>query len=157
MKLAVTLEDIVKSSHSSIYYSANTIWWTDDPTDLCEASEEHLELMAKMFGQAAVESFKENPVPLDPFNSPLYQTENMKAFLNPNAITSHDAYGPKVETRLETFMWSHAKNMALILDKIKEHLTNEPKSKAVMRFQDFHNFLLSEGILNTGVEQHGQI
>jgi hypothetical protein len=152
MRLVVTLDEISKSKHNSIYYSANTLWWTDDPNDLCEASEEHLELMSKMFGQAAVESFKENPVPLDPFNSPLYQTENMKAFLNPNSILSHDAYGPKVETRIETFMWSHAKNMALILDKIKIHLTHKPNSKIVMRFQDFHKFLLSEEILNTGVE-----
>jgi len=154
MKLAVNLVDINKSKHNVIYYSANTIWWTDDPSDLCQATDEHLELMAKMFGQAAVESFKDNPVPLDPFNSPLYQTENVPAFTNPNAITTHDAYGFKVEHRLETFMWSHAKNMILILDKIKEHLEKEPKSKVVIRFQDFHKFLLEENILNTEV-QHG--
>lgn len=154
MKLAVNIHDIDRSKNNVIYYAANTIWWTDDPNDLCQATDEHLELMGKMFGQAAVESFKENPVPLDPFNSPLYQTENVNAFANPDSITKHDAYGDEVEHRIETFMWSHAKNMILILDKIKEHLEKEPKSKVVIRFQDFYKFLLEENILNTEV-QHG--
>lgn len=145
MKLAVTMEDVVKAEPTVIYFSADTIWWTHDENDLCKPTQEHLDKMAKQFGQAAVDSFMENPFPLDAFNSALHQTNNIAAWSDPKRTITHEAYGKDVNKRMEVFMWSHAKNMNLIMDAIKERAKTDPK--VLCRFQNFGE-LLNEVVFN---------
>lgn len=147
MKLAVTMEDVVNAKPGIIFFSANTIWWSHDQADLCQASEDHLEKMKAAFGEMAVASFQENPFPLDPFNSPLYQTENILAWSDEKRLLSHEAYGPNVDNRMETFMWSHAKNMNLIMDAVNEKVKED--YQVLTRFQNFHKFLVELGIFNS--------
>jgi hypothetical protein len=144
MKLLVNLEDVLKKDSGCIYYSANTIWWTDDEDDLCKPTPEYMESIRHIFGDVATDAFIAHPIPLDPFNSPLYQTENIKAFADKKRLMEHEAYGRDVENRVETFMWSHAKNMAMIMGAIA---LSEDKD-VLTRFQNFHLLLKELGIFN---------
>lgn len=150
MKLAVTAEELVGlQKGNTIYYSADTIWWTHDKDDLCKPTQDHLDKMAAQFGQAAVDSFMENPFPLDAFNSPLYITENAPAWMDHKRTVSHEAYGPDVSKRMEVFMWSHAKNMALIMDHILERAKTD--KNVLCKFQNF--YLLLEDVVFNKQEQ----
>ena len=51
--------DAMSGKTETIYYSANTVWWTDDPNDLKKSNK--------------------TPIPLDCFGSPLMMTDNMLA------------------------------------------------------------------------------
>jgi len=90
----LTIEDVKNSKPEMIYYSANTVWWTHDPKDL-----------------------KKGPIPLDPFNSPLFQMEKIEDFLDEAAISSQGSYG-EPDNRIRNFMMSHAKNIHLACDKM---------------------------------------
>lgn len=142
MKLVVNANDVNITDVKTIYYSANTIWWTHDPLDLCMPTEEHLKRMERVFGKIAVNSFRENPVPVDAFNSPLHQTDNVAAWMDLSRISSNEAYGPIPEKRMEVLMWTHAKNLNLIMDKLLKAI--EEDKEVITRFQKFYIFLERE-------------
>lgn len=79
----VTLQQVKKSGSNTVYYSANTLWWTDDPEDL-----------------------QRGPIPLDIYGSPLFQGE-LDIFLR-KAQQKPDHYGSH---GLTTLMAAHHKNM----------------------------------------------
>lgn len=146
MKLVVTAQDVNNTpSGTSIYFSANTIWWTHDPKDFCKPSQEHLDKMATQFGQLAVDAFMQDPLPLDAFDSPLHTTENKLAWMDRKRTEGHEAYGPDADKRMEVFMWSHAKNMELIMDKLLERAKTD--KDVLCRFQNFY-LLLEEVVFN---------
>ena len=81
----ITWEEVKKAKPKMIFYSANTVWWTHDEKDL-----------------------QPGPVPLDIFGSPLFQTENVKGFLDEEAIKKHPPYG---KDPIKTLMACHAQNI----------------------------------------------
>lgn len=82
----VTLQQLKKSGGNTVYYSVNTLWWTDDPDDL--------------------QNDGRSRIPLDPFGSPLFQGD-LDIFLK-SAEKKPDHYGTH---GLTTLMAAHHKNM----------------------------------------------
>lgn len=90
----ITLNDVIKNKPEMIYYSVNTVWWTHDPDDL-----------------------KSGPVPLDIFNSPLFESKQVNEYLNISAIEKCKTYG---KNRVRNFMLAHAKNIKEPCDKMPQ-------------------------------------
>ena len=90
-----SLEQIRQPNAAKCFYSANTIWWTDDANDL-----------------------HPGPVPLDVFNSPLLESDKVQEFFDEQAIRSHKSYG---KYPLTVYTASHAKNLEFILEKYNNH------------------------------------
>lgn len=94
----VTLEQVQNSNTDTVYYSARTFWWTDDPNDLQQTKplpeKFRLPGMAPDFGAG---------LPCDIFGIVLFQIEKSKWLGDLERIKSH--YGS-----LEAFMAMHHKN-----------------------------------------------
>lgn len=88
----ITLKEVVAAKPKTIYKSVNTVWWTDDPNDLCPG-----------------------PVPLDVFGSPLweYHGRDVEGWLHGHGIENCPAYGERKDDRIRNFMLAHAKNIHL--------------------------------------------
>lgn len=107
----ITWEEVKKAKPKLIFYSASTCWWTHDEKDL-----------------------QPGPVPLDIFGSPLFQTGNVKAFLDEEAIKNHAAYG---KDPLKTLMACHHQNI--------EWLRKLPGFHSGMSFRDVAKLLEEAG------------
>lgn len=79
-----------KAKASAIYYSANTVWWTHLEHDLKRGSA---------------------PFPLDVFGSPLLMHDNVREYLNWEAVSGHVAYG---KYPVRNFLVFHARNIHLL-------------------------------------------
>lgn len=109
--------DAMSGKTETIYYSANTVWWTDDPNDLKKSSK--------------------TPIPLDCFGSPLMMTDNkdnILEWLNKNKIINHESYGKK-ENRERNFMLAHAKNIKTACNLMPLYSFN-----LVANFEEFGKF-----------------
>ena len=130
MKLKIELQEVFSQfmlgNVPLIYYSSNTVWWTHDPNDL---------------------RITEQGLPVDAFGSPLYQTENVKDFLNQRTIESFEGYG-KEGNRSKNFMLSHAKNIHLATNKMPHSSFALVKGRAFFDWAD-ENFSI---VTNTGNE-----
>ncbi len=104
----ITFEEIKKAKPKMIYYSANTVFWTHDPADLVPG-----------------------PVPLDIFGSPLFQSEDVKGFLNEEAIKLHThVYG---KDPIKTLTACHAQNIEWIksLDGFNSRMSYKAVAKLI--------------------------
>lgn len=104
LKKAITFEEVLKKANAlspaidhfekpTVWWSANTAWWTDDPNDLQPGS-----------------------IPLDSLGSPLFQG-NLKIFLKGATKQPEKQYG---EFALNTFMAMHHKNFSPELGENKK-------------------------------------
>ena len=78
-----TFEDLERDKPKKIYYSANTLWWTHDPKDLVKG-----------------------PVPLDCFDSPLFESETNIKELKEKGYNQN------------FWMAAHAKNINKVISKM---------------------------------------
>lgn len=68
----ITIDDVRKAAPSTIYYSAQTCWWTHDPAHLCKCPDSGL--------------------PCDPRGGVLFQTNDIETFLQ-SAEKNNEHYG----------------------------------------------------------------
>lgn len=85
----VTLQDVIAAKPTTIYYGANTCWWSHREEDLCKHPECGL--------------------PCDPRGGMLFETDDVEGFLK-SAQDNADHYG---KHGLKTFMSAHHSNMVV--------------------------------------------
>lgn len=110
----ITFEEVKKAKPKMIYYSANTVWWTHDQKDL-----------------------QKGPVPLDIFGSPLFQSDDVKGFLDEEAIKKTPAYG---KDPIRTLMACHHRNI--------EWLKNLPGFRRDMKFSEVAKLIEESGVVS---------
>lgn len=127
----ITLSEVEESRSATIYYGANTSWWTHDPNHLSltpPATEEEIRRVAETLrlqaagptgGCRPIEDFidrarhaKSHRLPCDPRGGMLYETDNVAGFLAA-AVEMSEHYG---RHGLRAFMAAHHLNSVLSLD-----------------------------------------
>lgn len=96
----ITLEQIIAARPKTIYYGANTCWWTHDP--------KHLSTVGEIQGSGA----RGVSLPCDPRGGMLFETDDVAGFIAA-ARTKADAYG---RHGLRAFMAAHHLNCIKSLD-----------------------------------------